>query len=311
VVEKSGGCSGNREIRTGVFISKKYKFTEEWFMFNSSLKKDALAIHKKEVEKYDAAYMEMISSCDKLYQQRCLCVEDMDKIGAFINSIANTPKDFEQKIKRITKEKDKFKETEKYAKESMESTIKSGIGVFTAIGAGGAFAGIAPSVAMSIATTFGSASTGTAISALSGAVAEKAALAWLGGGALSAGGAGVAGGEALLALAGPIGWGIAAAGAGISFISLSVKNRKIADKAVEEAKKIAGYRAVVVNSNEKVLDLLNKTETLYHNLDKQYHDLAYLESADFNKLSSDVQISLGTLVNNTLSLAELINKTFE
>ncbi|MFQ8814142.1 MAG: hypothetical protein ACLR8X_13550 [Gallintestinimicrobium sp.] len=33
---------------------------------------------------------------------------------------------------------------------------------------------------MSIATTFGTASTGTAISALSGAAAQKAAMAWIG-----------------------------------------------------------------------------------------------------------------------------------
>ena len=36
-------------------------------------------------------------------------------------------------------------------------------------------------------------------------------MAWLGGGALAAGGGGVAAGNALLALAGPIGWGIAGA----------------------------------------------------------------------------------------------------
>ena len=39
---------------------------------------------------------------------------------------------------------------------------------------------------MGVATTFGVASTGTAISALSGAAATNAALAWLGGGALAA-----------------------------------------------------------------------------------------------------------------------------
>lgn len=280
-------------------------------MFNSSLKRDALAIHKKEVEKYDNAYQTMITSCDELYQQRVQSVECIDKIGILINSIANTPKDFEQKVQRISKERDKFKETEKYAKEAMESTVKSGIGIFSAVGAGGVFAGVAPSVAMSIATTFGTASTGTAISSLSGAVATKAALAWLGGGALTAGGAGVAGGQALLALAGPIGWSIAVAGTGISLISLSVKNSKIADKAVEEAKKIARYRASVVNSNEKIHNLLDETETLYFELNGQYNNLAYLKNENFTSLSSDVQIQLGTLVNNTLSLAELLNKTVE
>jgi hypothetical protein len=46
-------------------------------------------------------------------------------------------------------------------------------------------------------------------------------LAWLGGEALAAGGGGMAGGSALLALAGPIGWGIGAASltAGGSFAS--------------------------------------------------------------------------------------------
>ena len=61
--------------------------------------------------------------------------------------------------------------------------------------AGGTLAGVG---AGSLATTFGVASTGTAISALSGAAATNATLAWLGGGALSAGGFGMAGGVAVL-----------------------------------------------------------------------------------------------------------------
>lgn len=61
-------------------------------------------------------------------------------------------------------------------------------GVIGSVGAG-AGAGAATSAA---ATTFGVASTGAAISGLSGAAAESAALAWLGGGALAAGGGGMA-----------------------------------------------------------------------------------------------------------------------
>lgn len=53
--------------------------------------------------------------------------------------------------------------------------------------------------------TFGAASTGAAISGLSGVAATNATLAWLGGGALSAGGMGMAGGAATLSfwVAGP------------------------------------------------------------------------------------------------------------
>jgi hypothetical protein len=51
---------------------------------------------------------------------------------------------------------------------------------------------------MGIAYTFGTTSTGIAISSLSGAAATNASLAWLGGGALSAGGGGMAAGAALI-----------------------------------------------------------------------------------------------------------------
>ena len=69
----------------------------------------------------------------------------------------------------------------------------------------------------SAAGIFGVASTGTPIASLTGAAAHSARLAWLGGGALSAGGAGVAAGLSRLALAGsvvaiPIGIGAAAWG---------------------------------------------------------------------------------------------------
>lgn len=68
--------------------------------------------------------------------------------------------------------------------------------------AAGALAGFGASSAV---TAFGAASTGTAIAGLSGAAATNATLAWLGGGALSAGGFGVAGGMAVLGgiVAGP------------------------------------------------------------------------------------------------------------
>ncbi|MGI6075866.1 MAG: hypothetical protein ACOYD9_05835 [Pyramidobacter sp.] len=51
---------------------------------------------------------------------------------------------------------------------------------------------------MYVAILFGTASTGTPIITLSGAAATKAALAWIGHGAISAGGLGIAGGAAIL-----------------------------------------------------------------------------------------------------------------
>ena len=61
-----------------------------------------------------------------------------------------------------------------------------------------ALAGTGPLVTSAV-TAFATASTGTAISSLSGAAATNAVLAWLGGGSLAAGGGGMAAGAATLA----------------------------------------------------------------------------------------------------------------
>jgi hypothetical protein len=72
----------------------------------------------------------------------------------------------------------------------MNSAISVGVGSIT----GGTMA----VGAWSLVTLFGSASTGAAISGLSGVAATNATLAWFGGGALAAGGAGMAGGMTVL-----------------------------------------------------------------------------------------------------------------
>ena len=67
--------------------------------------------------------------------------------------------------------------------------------------------------AMWIATTWGTAGTGTAISSLSGAAATNAAMAWLGGGTVASGGGGMAAGAALLGVgAGAVMGGVIVAG---------------------------------------------------------------------------------------------------
>lgn len=77
---------------------------------------------------------------------------------------------------------------------SLRDANRTMITATTAIGAGA----LASYAILQTAIIFGTSSTGTAISTLSGAVATKAALAWLGGGAVSAGGWGVAGGGMVL-----------------------------------------------------------------------------------------------------------------
>ena len=136
--------------------------------------------------------------------------EEFDKV----QNIPNEEKIRYEELKQIRlnwkKQVDEI--TKKYEKIKIGGATVAGGIAGVGVGAGVAVAALGPGVAMGIATVFGVASTGTAVSALSGAAAANAALAWLGGGALAAGGGGMVAGEAFLALMGPIGLTIAGVG---------------------------------------------------------------------------------------------------
>ena len=104
---------------------------------------------------------------------------------------------------------------------------KAAIGGIAGAAAGTAGGFAAAGAATSIVAAIGTASTGTAISTLSGAAAANATLAALGGGAVAAGGGGMAAGAAVL--------GGAAAGAGILVggVIVNIVGRKLADDADE------------------------------------------------------------------------------
>lgn len=272
-------------------------------------KNDALEIHERAVKKYNAEYEKMQGCGVFLYQKRRECVRIIEEIETFVSSIANSPKEFDKNLLDIQAEKEKFHSTEEYGKEAVSSSVKSGVGVATGVAAGTAVASLAPSAAMWVATTFGTASTGTAISALHGAVATKAALAWLGGGALSAGGAGIAGGEAFLALAGPVGWGIAGASAALAVFSKGRKNKEIADKAIAEAKKVTIAGANLHETTAQIQSIIDETSLLFSKLGNSFSECKHLKGSDYLSLAESEQKQLGTLVNNTFSLAELLNKT--
>ena len=286
-------------------------------MFNSSLKKDALEIHKNAVDRYNDSYKKMRTACDELYNVRERALGGIAAVEVLVSTLAHKPKEFDKQLGEIKQHILKFHQTKEYADEAYKEAAKSGVGILSGVAAGGAIATAAPSVAMSIATTFGTASTGTAISTLSGAAAQKAALAWLGrvtGGIATKGvvaGAGMASGQAFLALAGPIGWGVSGASTAVSLISLSSKNKKLSKEAIEEAKKIMVARESLRETTEKIAYLNNKTSLLMKELSSQTEKASTYKNMDYLSLDEDAQLLLGTLVNNTLSLAALLNQTVE
>lgn len=167
---------------------------------------------------------------------------------------------------------------------------------------------MAPTAAMWVATTFGTASTGTAISALSGAAATNAALAWFGGGALAAGGGGMAAGQALLALAGPVGWGIAGASVLTSVLLFWRKKKKIQESKKQEIERMLNCTNALRQLKAQMDALTIETNGLNQNLSTQLSNNEVLYDQDYSTFTADQKSMLGTIVNNTKSLAVLISK---
>lgn len=260
---------------------------------------------------YNAAFTAMNDRGISLLRQRERSVDLIELNEHLINSIANTPKSFATDLVAVSALKDDFIEAEEFAQKDLETARRSAAGAGVGAAAGAAVASMAPTAAMWVATTFGTASTGTAISTLSGAAASNAAVAWLGGGALAVGGQGVAGGSALLAMSGPIGWTIAGA---TLLTSILLFRKKMFEN--REAKQEA-LTAVKQNTERvKQLDvqieaLLVETTSMRKSLTTVYTECLSFLNADFLSLTEDQRARLAALVNNTKSCAALLGQTVQ
>lgn len=149
-------------------------------------------------------------------------------------------------------------------------------GVIAGATIGTAVSTLGPTAAMAIATTFGTAATGTAISTLSGVAATNAALAWLGGGALAIGGGGMAAGSALLALAGPIGIVIGGGVAAGGIFKARSKNNQLAEEINKQNREISYKCSKIqrclseIRKSAKTMD--NESNELLKELDKPQKD---------------------------------------
>lgn len=93
-----------------------------------------------------------------------------------------------------------FDDIQKFKSSFQQSLVGSRFLNLVGVGAGAATGGALSVGSWALVVSLGSASTGAAISSLSGVAASNAVLAWFGGGALAAGGAGMAGGSIVLVL---------------------------------------------------------------------------------------------------------------
>ena len=187
-------------------------------------------------------------------------------------------------------------QAEKIELEYKKAEVKAAGQGAAGVGAGVAVAALGPTAAMGIATTFGVASTGTAISALSGAAATNAALAWLGGGALAAGGGGMAAGSAFLALAGPVGWtiaGLSIIATGLMFFkSKSDKERLENVYTLISNRDVKSYELAIVELSERIVRIIDEAKKLGEAIRR-------IETfgTDYSQMTEAQQFELGAYVN--------------
>lgn len=260
------------------------------------------------IAQYNGAYTSLHDKGLTLLRQRERSVDLIAHVERLINSIAHTPRSFEADLHDVHVKRTQFIEAEDFARRDLEAARKSAAGAGLGITAGAAVASIAPSAALWVATTFGTASTGTAISTLSGAVASNAALAWLGGGALAAGGGGTAAGTALLTLSGPIGWSIAGASLLASIVLVTKKKADNREAKHEALLAIRRNTALLDRMDARVGSLLQRTSMLHDSLTASYGEALPYFGADFSTLTPAQQSQLAALVNSTKACAAQLHQ---
>ena len=280
-------------------------------------KKSELKIAK---EKAEEAIKKTNDRIDALGKETQKIYNELTNIQELFDKIRNVPSE-----KRLKYEETKQirlnwnQQAEKIENDYKKAELKNaGAGVAGA-GVGVAVVTMGPTIAMGVATTFGVASTGTAIASLHGIAQVNAALAWLGGGALVAGGGGMAAGNAFLALAGPVGWAIA----GVSLLSSGLlfwKNKKN-KKRLEQvfiaisSRDIKRYNLAIVEINERINRLTDETQKLHNGIQRingfglDYNDMSNEQQYELGSYVNLMEASTQLLINPILGLQSKYNET--
>jgi len=259
-----------------------------------SKSKSRLKLAQEQAEKYVNKTNEKIV---ELGGKTKLIYDKLNTLQQLFDAIRSIPNERRLEYEGIKKIRLSWKQQA----EKIESDYRNAEAKNAGKGAAGVSAGIAvtalgPTAAMGIATTFGVASTGTAISSLSGAAATNAALAWLGGGALATGGGGIAAGNALLALAGPVGWVIAGAAlVGSSFLfwkGKSDQNRLEDIFTLISERDIKSYKLAITEIDERIARITDESSKLTDAIERTKSF-----GLDYDLMTSAQQYELGAYVN--------------
>ena len=277
-------------------------------MLNEEYKRKAIAELEKANTKYTMVFKRAIDDMTRLFQSRQRAVRTIRNIEAYVNALANKPREYEVMVGEIKirylEFNNRIDEIKRLDEQERDKHSEWTMGTGALVGAGGA--AFAPTAAMAVALTFGTASTGTAIASLSGVAATNAALAWLGGGALAAGGAGMIGGQALLTMAGPIGWAIGGVSVAGGVLLKAFANKDIANKAEESTKVIIRETERIKELDATVSSWNKETIKLSNELTKKITTIR--RKRDYSLFSEDEKHELVILMNMTEVLSKKLGE---
>jgi hypothetical protein len=230
---------------------------------------------KKAHDKEDAAKRLHEENCNRFVEEGTKTDEAMDDLGSLELEVLESFGEFSDIVAKIQNAPE-FASIDpssvglpRFNSDGLKEVAvvaKAAIGGIAGAAAGTAGGFAAAGAATSIVAAIGTASTGTAISTLSGAAAANATLAALGGGAVAAGGGGMAAGAAVL--------GGAAAGAGILVggVIVNVVGRKLAEDADELERQVNEEKESVDRACALFWDIRESAGRYHEAIESTHHE---------------------------------------
>ena len=260
-------------------------------------------------------------STDHLNAQRLACGNALTRLGAEKLSVLNGTLpaflDVFTQIKNVD-----FKETEgpdelhRLHIDEQEFVELRGMANFAGSIAGGAVAGTASGAlaafgAYGAAQALAFASTGTAISALSGAAATNATLAFFGGGSLAAGGLGMAGGTVVLGglVAGPalLVMGLVAGKAAQKGLEKAYTNRAEAIQIAAQLNTASLQCETIRRRTYMFYNLLARLDSYFMPLIHRMGDIVKIEGDDYSQYSAESKTVIASCASVAVSIKSVLD----
>lgn len=259
-------------------------------------------MHEKSIKKFEECSDITNKSMDNLGKKELEILKSFEIFSEIFEKIKNKPK-----FKDVIIEGASLPEYDAQELRDVSvgaAVLLGGLGG-AAVGTAGGFAAAGATTAA--VTALGTASTGTAISSLSGAAATKATLAILGGGAKAIGGGGIALGTSVLGAA-TLGVGLLVGGVIFNFTGSKLSDQADeawhqARKEEEKVNKICEYLNKLKALADKYLGSLNKVNTVYKNHLGRLENIVETEGRDdYNRYTAEEKL----LLENTVLLVKLL-----